>query len=299
MAIRPKPGEGSGLRPWDGKRAALVQDALLQEIERTALELAAAAGTEIAAALTRTLAVRYKTAATDVRAARDPVSDVDLLVEQGMRAEIGRRFPGHATLGEESGAGDDRPAAFVWVLDPVDGTTNFVHAFPLFACSIGVLYHGVPVVGAVWCSTSHELRPGVFHARRGGELLFENRALRVRPPSEHVISRLLGDPGRFESKLEFDRRSTGSAAIECAFVAAGILSSAVLRRPHAWDVAGGVALALAGQKEVWERDGDGWRSFQSFADGEAATAEDLRAWRGSLLLGAPEMLEGLRGSTLE
>src|SRR5262245_26165146 len=237
-----------------------IDETLLQELERAAFELAAAGGAEIAAALTRTLAVRYKTAATDVRRARDPVSDVDVAVEEAMRAEIARRFPGHACLGEEAGAGEGE-ADFVWVLDPIDGTTNFVHAFPLFACSIGVLHRGAPVAGAVWCSSSHELRAGVFHARRGGELLFENRALRVRPPSEHVISRLLGDPGRFEEKLEFDRRATGSAAVECAFAAAGILSSAVLRRPHVWDVAGGVALALAARKQVWQREDGGWSSF--------------------------------------
>jgi myo-inositol-1(or 4)-monophosphatase len=276
-----------------------VEETLLQEIERTAFELAAAAGAEITTALGRTLTVRYKTAATDVLQARDPVSDVDLAVEEAMRAEIRRRFPGHACLGEESapGSGD---AEFVWVLDPIDGTTNFVHAFPLFACSLGVLHRGVPVAGAVWCSSSHELRSGVFHARRGGELRFENRALRVRPPSEQVISRLLGDPGRFEEKLDFDRRATGSAAIECAFTAAGILSSTVLRRPHVWDVAGGVALALAAEKQVWEREDGAWSSFASFAQGVASPSlESLRAWRGSLLLGAPEVLEGLRGATLE
>ena len=276
-----------------------VEETLLQEIERTAFELAAAAGAEITTALGRTLTVRYKTAATGVLQARDPVSDVDLAVEEAMRAEIRRRFPGHACLGEESAPGAGG-ADFVWVLDPIDGTTNFVHAFPLFACSLGVLHRGVPVAGAVWCSSSHELRSGVFHARRGGELRFENRALRVRPPSEQVISRLLGDPGRFEEKLDFDRRTTGSAAVECAFTAAGILSSTVLRRPHVWDVAGGVALALAAQKQVWEREDGAWSSFASFARGGASPSlESLRAWRGSLLLGAPEVLEGLRGATLE
>jgi myo-inositol-1(or 4)-monophosphatase len=276
-----------------------ADEVLLEDIERTAFELAAAAGAEVTAALSRTLTVRYKTATSDASLPRDPVSDVDLAVEQGMRAEIRRRFPGHACLGEELEPTSDG-ADFVWVIDPIDGTTNFVHAFPLFACSLGVLQRGVPVAGAVWCSSSHELRSGVFHARRGGELRFENRALRIRPPSEHVLSRLLGDPGRFEEKLDFDRRMTGSAAIECAFVAAGILSSAVLRRPHVWDVAGGVALALASRKQVWERTSGGWSSFEGFIRGsEQAGLERLRAWRGSLLLGTPEVLEGLRGATLE
>jgi myo-inositol-1(or 4)-monophosphatase len=276
-----------------------VADGLLDELERTAFDLAASAGAEIQAALTRTLTVRYKTAATEVLKARDPVSDVDVAIERAMRAEIQRRFPGHACLGEELEP-EAGHADFVWVLDPIDGTTNFVHAFPLFACSIGVVHGGVPVAGAVWCSTSHELRPGVFHARRGGELRFENRALRVRPPSERVISRLLGHPGRFEDKLEFDRRTTGSAAIECAFVAAGILSSAILRRPNAWDVAGGLALALSARKPVWQRSREGWSEFESFAEGpEPPSLAALSAWRGSLVLGAPDVLEGLRGETFE
>jgi myo-inositol-1(or 4)-monophosphatase len=280
--------------------AERVEQELLQAIERAAFDLAAAGGAEITAALSRIVTVRYKTAASDVLQARDPVSDVDLAVEQAMRAEIRRRFPGHACLGEESGPGADGDGEFTWVLDPIDGTTNFVHSFPLFGCSVGVLHRGAPLAGAVWCSSSHELRPGVFHARRGGQLRFENRALRMRPPSDHVISRLLGDPGRFEPKLEFDRRSTGSAAIECAFTAAGILSSTVLRRPHVWDVAGGLALALAARKQVWERAGGGWFPFEAFAPaGEAPSPAALHRWRGSLLIGAPEALEGLRGTTLE
>jgi myo-inositol-1(or 4)-monophosphatase len=276
-----------------------LDESLLDDIERAAFELAASAGAELTSALSRTLVVRYKTAATEVRHARDPVSDVDIAVEQAMRAEIHKRFPGHVCLGEELAA-DSAGSDFVWALDPIDGTTNFVHAFPLFACSIGVLHLGVPIVGAVWCSASHELRPGVFHARRGSELRFESRALRVRPPSDRVVSRLLGDPGHFEEKLVFDRRSTGSAAIECAFVAAGILSSAVLRRPHVWDVAGGLALALAARKGVWERTKEGWTSFEGFTGSASApTLETLSAWRGSLMLGAPDVLEGLRGATLE
>jgi myo-inositol-1(or 4)-monophosphatase len=272
---------------------------LLDELERGAFELAAYAGGQLTAALNRTLVVRYKTAATEIARARDPVSDVDVAIEQALRAEIHRRFPGHACLGEELPT-ESQSADFVWALDPIDGTTNFVHAFPLFACSIGVVHRGVPIAGAVWCSTSHELRPGVFHARLGAELRFENRALRVRPPTEQVISRLLGDPGHFEPKLVFDRRSTGSAAVECAFVSAGILSSAIFRRPHIWDVAGGLALVMSAGKQVWERTAEGWSSFRGFGSGEGQpTLAALDAWRGSLMLGAPDVLEGLRGASLE
>jgi myo-inositol-1(or 4)-monophosphatase len=65
----------------------------------------------------------------------------------------------------------------VWAIDPIDGTTNFVNGFPLFAASIGMLHRGCPVVGAIWCSTSYALRAGVYHARAGGALRFEGEPL--------------------------------------------------------------------------------------------------------------------------
>src|SRR5688572_13261163 len=235
----------------------------LDAIERTAFELAAAAGAELASALTRSLSVRYKTASSGRRKARDPVSDLDRAIEDQIRAELARRHPEHGFVGEESGSGDLHE--LTWTVDPIDGTTNYLHGFPLFACAVGVLRAGAPIVGAVWCSTSHELRPGVFHARAGGDLRFDNRALNRRQENTEVVSRLLGDPGRVAIELDFDRRSTGSAAIECAFVAAGILSSTLLRGPRVWDVAGGVALALAARKKVWTFADGAWSEFRIFA----------------------------------
>lgn len=236
----------------------------LDTLERTAVELAASAGAELASALTRTLSVRYKTASATGGRPRDPVSDLDRSIEEAIRRQVLARHPGHVLIGEESAASGEREADYAWAVDPIDGTTNFLHGFPLFACSIGVLWRGEPVVGAVWCSTSHELRPGVFHARRGGDLRFENRALNRRQDNAEVVSRLLGDPGRLSADVDFDRRSTGSAAIECAFVAAGIMSSSLLRAPNVWDVAGGVVLAQAARKKVWTFEGGAWVPFRRF-----------------------------------
>ncbi|HEY2757295.1 MAG TPA: inositol monophosphatase family protein, partial [Pseudolabrys sp.] len=145
----------------------------LREVEQLAVELAGIAGNEIGAALGGMLAVRYKTAATDDALWRDPVSEVDRRVETLIRKRLAEQFPDHDIIGEESTERPGRDHDFIWAVDPIDGTTNFVNGFPMFAASIGVLHKGRPVVGALWCSVSHALRAGVYHASAGGKLRFD------------------------------------------------------------------------------------------------------------------------------
>src|SRR5687768_14526607 len=116
----------------------------LGEIEETAVELARLAGAEIVTALGRTLAVRYKGDTEDEPTFKDPVSEIDHRVEVLIRARLAERFAGHDILGEESEERPGRDHDFVWAVDPVDGTTNFVNGFPLFAACVGVLYRGRP-----------------------------------------------------------------------------------------------------------------------------------------------------------
>jgi myo-inositol-1(or 4)-monophosphatase len=264
---------------------------LLADIERTALELATLAGAEITRALGGNLSVRYKTSAGETTAFRDPVSDVDERVEDAIRLQVGRRFPDHAVVGEEGAPTGESP--FVWAIDPIDGTTNFVNGFPLFSASIGVLHEGRPIAGALWCSTSHALRAGVYHAREGGPLSFENEALRPSAPSE-VRRRLAGMPRvERENTLEWDVRKTGSASIECAFVAARLLEAARFGFPNVWDVAGGIALVHAAGGIALQQDGDGWRLFEGFGRDMAA----IKAWRNGLVVGPEAAARRLADAT--
>lgn len=258
----------------------------LAELERTAVDLARLAATEITSALGRTLAVRYKGAGADEPAPRDPVSEVDQRVEELVRARLAREFPDHDIVGEEFEAHRGDSGEFTWVLDPIDGTTNFVNGYPMFAASIGVLHLGRPVVGALWCSTSHALRSGVYHAHAGGRLRFDDEPLEVHR-NLAVRRRLAGDPvGREHESLPWDARKTGSAAIECAFVAAGLLRFARFERPNVWDVGGGVALVQAGGGEARVQGQAGWEPFASFGE-----AEELRTWRKPLIVGDPDAVE--------
>ncbi len=145
----------------------------LEAIESLAVELANLAGAEIKSALGGIFTVRYKTGATESSLWRDPVSEVDRKVEKLIRERLAEHFPTHDIIGEEMNDRPGREHDCVWAVDPIDGTTNFINGFPMFAASIGVLHQGRPIAGAVWCATSHALRAGVYHARLGGKLRFE------------------------------------------------------------------------------------------------------------------------------
>lgn len=265
---------------------------LLAEIEAMALDLARLAGTQMAQALGHTLAVEYKSDPAGQLSLRDPVSEVDRAVEVLMRARLAERFPDHDVLGEEM---PDRPAfgsRFVWAVDPVDGTANFINGFPLFSGSVGVLLEGRPIAGAVWCASSHALRAGVYHATAWSALRFEGEpvALAYNSAIRRRLAGLANHAPNIPSAWEV--RRTGSAAIECAFIAAGLLEVARFERPNAWDVAGGFALVRAVGGTIRTLGAEGWEDFTGFG-----AAGDLAGWRRPVVLGRAEAVELLCAAT--
>ena len=291
-------------------RGGIPPGAPIDAIEELAVELAREGGRTIAAALAGEIRVEYKGEARGEHAPTDPVSEVDHAIERLVRERVGRLFPAHGLIGEEGEGGESdggRDPDWVWVIDPVDGTTNFINGFPLFGCSIGVLYRGYPVIGAIWCSTGHALSPGVYHARAGGPLCFEGEAVEPRPPGgSGTVRRGLsaapgGSPGR---EQRWDHRTTGSAVSECVFVATGIFQSALFWGLHIWDVAAGVVLVRAGGREVWLYEGRSWRPFERFEAPRRVPgppgrrgprrAPTLRDWRMPLVIGTAEAAETVR-----
>lgn len=260
----------------------------LAGIEALAVELAALAGREITAAFGTIFTVRYKTGPSDAASLRDPVSEIDRKVEIMIRERLAARFPDHGIIGEELAERPGRNSDVVWAVDPIDGTTNFVNGFPLFAASIGVLQRGRPVAGAVWCSVSHALRAGVYHARESGRLRFDGEDVTPKINAA-VLRRLAGVPVVANTdEAGWETRKTGSAALECALVAAGLLEVARFAAPNIWDVAGGLALVRAGGGEAREYDGERWSPMERFTplarDGEKP---DLRFWRRAMVVGTP------------
>jgi myo-inositol-1(or 4)-monophosphatase len=185
----------------------------------------------------------------DYKGGIDLVTETDRQSEAFVRAEIARRFPGHAWLGEESGASlaTGADAEFRWVVDPLDGTTNFAHGYPFFAVSIALEERGQRALGVVY----DPLRDECFAAARGRGALLNGVPIAVSRVDR--LDRALGATGfpydvherpeetlaafgPFLSRLQGVRRD-GSAALNLAYVACGRFDLFWETKLHAWDVA--------------------------------------------------------------
>lgn len=261
----------------------------LDAIEAAALDLARAAGRAISESLGSELTVDYKTEGKGGAEPTDPVSQIDHAVEAMIRERLAADFPGHAIIGEEVDEQPDAGAEFTWAIDPVDGTTNFINGFPLYCASIGVLHRGLPVVGATWVSASRDLRPGVIHARADGRIHFEGEPLAVANPENRIRRPLAAAPGGSPGRTaHWDNRVTGSAALECAFTAAGIFTLSSFGGLRIWDMASGVALARAASLDVRVRRSGAWVPFDRFQPPRKLKEDrepTLRDWSEPLLIG--------------
>jgi myo-inositol-1(or 4)-monophosphatase len=258
-----------------------------ESVGRTALRLAGLAGEQIAAACGGGLAVAYKDPQPGEPGNSNPVSCVDLRVEALLRAALAAEFPEHIVIGEELPL--HSPASgFAWIIDPIDGTNNFINGVPLFAASIGVLFEGRPVAGAIWCATSHELRPGIYHGIAGGVLHFDGSPLVRR--TNRPWRGLVAEPGMAPSYGALGHtRVFGCAALEMAFVAAGLLRVAYISRPALWDITAGLALLRAANcgARVWRM--GGWQPFSWFESWRDPAV--LAKWCEPLLIGDSAALE--------
>ena len=258
-----------------------------ETLASAATRLAHVAGEYIFAAYAESPVVDFKPPGAGGAPNSNPVSGTDCAVERLLREQLAVEFPDHTVIGEEYGV---RPGVspFTWAIDPVDGTTNFVNGLPLFASSIGVLYHGWPLAGAIWCASTHTFAPGVYHACAGGPLQFSGDVLHRR--SQGPWRGLASEPGRAPAYgAWWDTRVLGCSTLEFAFVAAGLLSFAFIGHPKLWDVVAGLVLLEASGCRAVLREGPGWETllyFDTYAD-----PTELARWSAPVLLGDEPALE--------
>jgi myo-inositol-1(or 4)-monophosphatase len=264
-----------------------------ERLARAVARLAHVAGEYIFAAYAEPPAVDFKPPGVGGAPNSNPVSATDRAVESLLRAQLVADFPGHTIIGEEYGVTVTEPSPFIWVIDPVDGTTNFVNGLPLFASSIGVLYRGWPLAGAIWCSSTHAFSPGVYHACVDKPLQFSGDVLRRR--SQGSWRGLASEPGRAPAYAGlWDTRVLGCSTLEFAFVAAGLLSFAFIGHPKLWDVVAGLALLEATGCRALTRHAERWDTLLSFD--MTADPGELARWSEPVLLGDELALERARAA---
>jgi myo-inositol-1(or 4)-monophosphatase len=182
----------------------------------------------------------------------DFVSEVDHAAEQAIIEVLHKAYPDHAILAEESGASGK--SEYQWVIDPLDGTTNFLHGFPQYAVSIALLYRGKPSQAVVYDPGRNEL----FIASRGRGAYLNERRLRV-SKCERLAAALIGTGFPFRDMADLDLymqmframtqqcaaiRRPGAAALDLAYVAAGRLDGFWEMGLKPWDMAAGALLIV-------------------------------------------------------
>jgi myo-inositol-1(or 4)-monophosphatase len=184
------------------------------------------------------------------KSANDFVTEVDQAAERVIIETILQAYPGHGILAEESGRSmGAKDSEFVWIIDPLDGTTNFIHGFPVYSVSIALAHRGVVQQAVVYDPTRNDL----FIASRGRGAYVNERRLRVSKRTRLADS-LIGTGFPFRKGDNFKRyakmfeelmpqcaglRRPGSAALDLCYVAAGWYDGFFETGLNPWDIAAG------------------------------------------------------------
>ncbi|HEX4885007.1 MAG TPA: inositol monophosphatase family protein [Casimicrobiaceae bacterium] len=199
---------------------------------------------------------------------KDFVSEIDRAAEAAIVETLLATYPDHAVLAEEGTAkGENAQAEYLWIIDPLDGTTNFLHGFPQYCVSIALAHRGVVSQGVIFDPVRNDL----FTASRGRGAFLNDRRIRV-SKRQHLRDCLIGtgfpfrDGSYLETYLAMMRRMIqgtagirrpGAAALDLAYVAAGFYDGFWEVGLNPWDVAAGSLLVLEAGGLVGDLVGDG------------------------------------------
>jgi myo-inositol-1(or 4)-monophosphatase len=274
-----------------------VTDEELQQIEEAAADMARNAGKILLDYFSGPLEIDYKSPNR-----RDAVTNADRASDVYIRAEVHRRFPQHSVLSEEGDDDKELRSKVTWVIDPLDGTNNFLNGMPMFGVSIGVLEGDRPVVGALFVPSIRTLEGSVYHARIGGGAHRDGAPLFLGNGEKPRNALLASMPTYFPHAFKFkpsvrwnlgEVRSTGSVAYEMAMVCQGVLQYAVFNGPQIWDLAAGMVLVpeAGGMVLLHRRRSRDWWPFEHIEvrhTSEPPSHGELRTWRPLVIIGTQE-----------
>ena len=208
------------------------------------------------------------------------VTAADRRAEETLYAELSKARPGYSFLGEEGGMREGADKSHRWIVDPLDGTTNFLHGIPHFAISIALERDGVVVAGLIYNPASEEL----FIAEKGKGAFMNEHRIRVAGRKNLADSVLAcGLPHRGRGEIVISRKETaalleqvaglrrfGAAALDMAWVAAGRLDGYWERDIKPWDIAAGLILVREAGGFVSDCDG----AEDMFANGQIVAGNE-------------------------
>jgi len=227
----------------------------------------------------------------------DYVSEVDRAAERTIIQTIHEAYPNHAILAEESGAQGE--SEYLWIIDPLDGTTNFLHGFPQYAVSIALQHNGVLTQAVIYDPTKNDL----FTASRGRGAFLNDRRIRVSKQTELADS-LIGTGFPYTKFTHMDAymgilrdmmqksaglRRPGSAALDLAYTAAGRYDGFFETGLKPWDIAAGCLLITEAGGLVSDLEGN-----DSFLKSGHLCAGNPKIFAQMLQVIAPHLTDGLK-----
>ncbi len=276
-------------------------DVTLQAAEELSVRATLAAGEFITERFGGPMEVMQKAEREGV----DIVTDVDKASQKLIVEMIEERFPDHQVLGEEDPPDKEPPAQdYMWAIDPIDGTKNFVNGSTVHAVSVGLLFRGTPVAGAIWMPWPGDKKFAQVHARSGNGAWMDGERITLPAGKNGGVpepGRLAAIPAGLRSGFEVQKplqgnfgeiRMTGSTCYELMMVATGSMQYVLNGYSSVWDYAAGLVIIREAGGLSMVPGPEGWREMTGWSDLFAAdveTSKRMRSWKGPVLSATPEM----------
>ena len=172
-----------------------------------------------------------------IKGPSDFVSNADKKSEKIIIEELSKSRKKYSILSEEVGKINNSDTDNMWIIDPIDGTTNFLHGIPHFAISIALKSKNEIISGLIFDPIKNEM----FYAEKNNGAYFNNHRIRV-SKKKKIENCLFATGGKEEIKSNLNTRKSGSAALDMAYVAAGRYDGCFQDHLHLWDIAAGIIL---------------------------------------------------------
>ena len=167
---------------------------------------------------------------------RDFVTNSDVKAEKIIIEELKKARPNYSIISEENGVEKNKDISNSWIIDPIDGTINFLHGIPHFAISIALKSDNEIICGLIFDPIKDEM----FYAEKNNGAFFNNQ--RIRASKKNNLDECLFAVGKLKNEPSFTYRRSGCAALDIAYVASGRLDGYAQSNLNLWDIAAGIVL---------------------------------------------------------
>ena len=172
-----------------------------------------------------------------IKSPTDFVSSADTKAEKIIIQELLKAKKNYSVISEEIGIINNKNSENIWIIDPIDGTTNFLHGIPHFAISIALKSNNEIVSGLIYDPIKDE----IFYAEKNNGAFFNNQRIKVSKKKD-IEGCLFGTGGKGKIEVDLITRKSGSAALDMAYVAAGRYDGYFQNNLNLWDIAAGIII---------------------------------------------------------